>query len=204
MAERMRTLPDYLAPGLDIVFVGLNPGLTSVSAGHYFAMPRNRFWPAVNRSGLLRKRLDARNDRLALDQGIGFTDVVKRPSAGSSNLRADDFRRWAPCLRKKIERFQPRIVCFQGVTAYRSYLRYAEGAREQPELGLQSRVIGRSSVFLVPNPSPANAAYSLDTLVCWFRRLKQLRDRLTSPRLAACPQGGQHVKNGGLDTCDSG
>lgn len=200
----MKTLPDHLAPGLDIVFVGLNPGLTSVSAGHYFAMPRNRFWPAVNRSGLLRKPLDADNDRLALDQGIGFTDVVKRPSAGASSLRAADFRRWSPRLRRKIEHYQPRIVCFQGVTAYRNYLRYSEGAHEQPELGLQSRVIGRSSVFLVPNPSPANAAYSLDTLVCWFRRLKQLRDGLASRHVITFAQGQPHVPDGGPNTCDSG
>ena len=47
----MKTLPDYLAPGLDIIFVGINPGSYSAQVGHYFAGPRNRFWPAINRSG---------------------------------------------------------------------------------------------------------------------------------------------------------
>ena len=176
----MKTLPDYLAPGLDIVFVGLNPGLTSAQAGHYFAAPRNRFWPAINASGLLREPLDAGTDHRVLDQGMGLTDVVKRPSGGASDLRAADFRRWAPVLKEKLERLQPLIVCFHGATAYRSYLKYAEGVEERPELGIQTRTIGSSKVFMVPNPSPANAAFSLDTLVYWYRRLKDTRDELRS------------------------
>ena len=171
----MKTLPDYLAPGLDIVFVGLNPGLHSAREGHYFASPRNRFWSAVNRSGLLNGPLDAARDFQLVDQGIGLTDVVKRPSRGASDLRAADFRRWAPVLKTKLERFQPSIVCFHRVTAYRNYLRYADGVDHRPELGLQPRDIGRSRVFLVPNPSPANAVYSLEDLVAWYRRLKILR-----------------------------
>ncbi len=179
----MNTLPDYLAPGLDIVFVGLNPGLSSVEVGHYFAHSRNRFWPAVNRSGLLAEPLDANTDHRMLEQGIGFTDVVKRPSSGSSDLRAADFRQWVPVLKEKLERFQPLIVCFHGVTGYRNYLKYAEGVNERPQLGLQQRIIGVSKTFLVPNPSPANAAYSLDALICWYQKLKALRDELKAANI---------------------
>ncbi len=174
----METLPDYLQEGLDIVLVGLNPSLYSVEVGHYFATPRNRFWRAVNRSGLLAEPLDANTDYRMPEQGIGLTDVVKRPTRGASDLRAADYREWAPVLKAKLERFQPLIVCFHGAVAYRSYLRYAEGVRESSiELGLQPHTIGRSSVFLVPNPSPANAAYSLDVLVCWYEALRDLRDK---------------------------
>ena len=176
----MKTLPDYLAPGLDIVFVGLNPGLYSAQVGHYFASPRNRFWPAVNRSGILTEPLDAATDRKMLEQKMGFTDVVKRPSRGSSDLRADDFRAGAPALKGKLERMQPLIVCFQGVTSYRNYLKYAGGVEDRPALGLQTHTIGPSRVFLVPNPSPANAAFSLETLVWWYRRLGALREELSS------------------------
>ena len=52
-SDSMQTLPDLLAPNLLLVFVGLNPSEYSVREGHYFANPRNRFWPAFNRSGLL-------------------------------------------------------------------------------------------------------------------------------------------------------
>ena len=174
----MDSLPDYLRPGLDIVLIGLNPGLNSVKAGHYFAFARNRFWPAVNRSGLLPEKLDAESDHRMLEFGIGFTDVVKRPSSGSSDLRAADFREWAQVLREKLELYKPGIVAFHGVTAYRNYLRHAEGVTEKPELGLQDRTIGTSKVFLLPNPSPANAAYSLDDLTGWYVALRELRDRV--------------------------
>ena len=172
----MKTLPDYLAAGLDIVFVGINPGAHSAEVGHYFATPANRFWPAVNRSGLFPEPLTAQDDHRVLDFGIGLTDVVKRPSSSASRLRAADYRRWAPVLREKLERFMPSIVCFHGVTGYRGYLKYAEGVDTRPELGLQHRPIGVSKVFVVPNPSPANAVYSVDDLTAWYRRLKDLRD----------------------------
>ena len=88
----MKTLPDYLAPDLDIVFVGINPGAHSAEVGHYFATPANRFWPAVNRSGLFPEPLTAEDDHRALEFGVGFTDVVKRPSSSASKLRAADYR----------------------------------------------------------------------------------------------------------------
>ncbi len=174
----MKTLRDYLRPGLDIVFVGINPGSRSAQVGHYFAHPNNRFWPAINRSGLLTMPLDAETDDEMLDQGIGFTDVVKRPSNSASQLRAADYREWGPRLREKLERYRPLIVCFHGVTAYRNYLRYTEGIDIRSELGEQAETIGGSAVFVVPNPSPANAAYSVDDLVAWYQQLRDLRNLL--------------------------
>ena len=168
------TLPDYLREGLALVFVGLNPSLPSIRMGHYFANPRNRFWPALNRSGLAGRELGPEDDAGLLDDGIGFTDVVKRATAQGSGLRAADFRLWAPALREKLLKFQPRVANFHGVTAYKAYLRYAEGVRESPELGLQERAIGKTRVFVTPNPSPANAVYSLDDLAEWYRRLGRL------------------------------
>lgn len=172
MSRHMPTLPDYLATGLDLVFVGLNPGLTSVRQGRYFASPRNRFWKAANAAGIFNPPLDASTDDEALDQGIGFTDVVKRPSSGASDLRAADFREWAPVLRDKLTKYAPVVVCFHGSVAYRNYLKYAEGVELAPDLGPQEQPIGSSKVFLVPNPSPANAVYSMGDLVDWYSRLK--------------------------------
>ena len=168
----MKTLPDYLAHDLDIVFVGLNPGLSSVEAGHYFANKRNRFWPALNASGLLRVPVDSSTDHLLLNEGVGFTDVVKRPTRGSSDLRAADFRKWAPVLREKLDRYQPLVACFHGVTAFRNFLKYSGGGGEAVALGPQLLTIGKSATFVVPNPSPANAAYSHDDIVRWYRKLK--------------------------------
>ena len=174
--EELVTLPDYLEMGLDIVFVGLNPSLPSVAVGHYFANPRNRFWPAMNLSGLVDRELSPEQDGSLLADGIGFTDVVKRPTAMGSGLKAADFRQWSPVLKEKLLKYQPRIACFHGVTAYNAYLRYTEEVRENAELGLQVRTIADTRVFVTPNPSPANATYSLDDLAGWYRRLKRLRE----------------------------
>jgi len=114
---------------------------------------------------------DDSDDAGLLRHGIGFTDVVKRPTPQSSGLRAADFRQWAPLLRGKLLEHAPRLACFHGLMAYKAYLRYAEGERASPDLGLQPRGIGASRVFVAPNPSPANARYSLDDLAAWYDRL---------------------------------
>jgi len=176
--QDFETLTDYLRPGLDIVFVGLNPSSYSVRVGHYFANPRNRFWPALNRSGLVGEELGPERDSELGNYGIGFTDVVKRPTPQASGLRAADYRQWAPALKQKLEHFQPRIACFHGMTGYKAYLKYAEGASERPELGPQERTIGATRIYVIPNPSPANAQYSLDDLAEWYRRLAKYRDEL--------------------------
>ena len=178
MIAAQDTLPDYLRPGLDRVFVGINPGAYSARVGRYFATPQNRFWPAINLSGLVQSggKLGPQDDVRMDGFGIGFTDVVKRASNSASSLRADDFRRWAPVLKERLLRHQPLVVCFNGLMAYRGYVQYAEGVTEAPALGPQQRRIGASHVFVVPNPSPANAAYSLDTLASWYRRLGAYRD----------------------------
>lgn len=174
------TLTDYLAPGLEIVFVGLNPSTYSVRVGHYFANPRNRFWAALNRSGLVGEELSPERESELPKYKIGFTDVVKRPTPQASGLRAADYREWAPVLKRKLEHYQPLVACFHGMTGYKAYLKYGEGVEERPELGRQERTIGPTAIFVVPNPSPANAQYSLDDLVTWYRRLAEFRQEVLS------------------------
>lgn len=178
------TLPDYLRPGLAIVSIGLNPSLPSVRAGFYFANPRNRFWRALNGSELVPVELSpgtAAMEYLFNECGIGFTDVVKRATAGGAQLRAADYREWAPVLRDKLQAAGPVIAWFHGKQAFRHYLRYAEGLRPANiEWGEQPYFIGDSHIFVTPNPSPANAVYTLAALVEWYRQLEVLRVRLAA------------------------
>lgn len=172
---KMNTLPDYLRPGLRLVSVGLNPSLPSVEAGFYFANPRNRFWRALNRSGLLIEPVEPCVEAMGLlleREGIGFTDVVKRPTRGGAGLRAADYRRDVPELKRKLDRLQPIIAWFHGKQAYGLYLRYGEGlTAARSAWGAQDLRIGQSRVYVTPNPSPANAAYSLGDLTRWYRGL---------------------------------
>lgn len=168
------TLPDYLCNGLRLVCIGLNPSLPSVRAGFYFANPRNRFWRALQASEMLNETLEPCADAMNVllrQYRIGFTDVVKRPTAGAKDLRAADFRQWAPQLRQKLLQYQPGIAWFHGKLAYANYLRYGEAIRQEVDWGGQSHRIGCTRVFVTPNPSPANAAYSLDDLSAWYRQL---------------------------------
>lgn len=172
---KMKTLPDYLRTGLRIVSIGLNPSLPSVEAGFYFANPRNRFWRALNQSGLatgpLTPSVQAVETLFERD-GIGFTDVVKRPTRGGAELRAADYRRDVPQLKAKLERFKPAIAWFHGKQACGLYLRYGEGRSEvKAPWGAQTWRVGKSRVYVTPNPSPANAAYSLDDLTKWYGKL---------------------------------
>ena len=174
------TLPDYLRTGLDIVLIGINPSAYSVRVGHYFANPRNRFWAALSASGLVGGEVGPEDDAALLESGIGFTDLVKRATPQASGLNAADYRRDAPELKEKLTAAGPMIACFHGLIAYRAYLRYAEGIPNAGniDLGRQDRCIGSSRVFVLPNPSPANARYSLADLTGWYRKLGEWREEL--------------------------
>ncbi|TCK17250.1 G/U mismatch-specific uracil-DNA glycosylase [Thiogranum longum] len=167
----MKTLPDFVAPGLRILSVGLNPSLPSVEAGFPFANPRNRFWKALNASKLvsapLKPGVDAMQQLLE-GEGIGFTDVVKRPTRGAADLRAADYRQGAPRLLALIESLEPRWAWFHGKLAWQHFLRHADIEGDDEGWGQQSFAIGSSQVFVTPNPSPANAAFSLDDLIAHY------------------------------------
>jgi double-stranded uracil-DNA glycosylase len=176
----MPTLPDYLGSGLELVFVGINPGLYSARQGHYFARSTNRFWPAFTasklsvrvRGGLSVDVLRPEHDAALPGFGIGFTDVVKRASGNAAELDPSDFERWAPRLLQKLRRSAPRVACFHGLTAYRPFLALALGVdRRALALGPQPEIVGATRLFVVPNPSPANAHFTLADQTTWYDRL---------------------------------
>ena len=168
----MKTLPDYLQPGLDIIFVGINPGFHSAEVGHYFATGRNRFWPAFNAAEMTPVPLGPETDDQVLRYGIGFTDVVKRPTRSMSELKAAEFNEGAEVLLKKMLGFQPRLVCFNGISGYNNFLRYTEGVPGKSVPGLQERRIGHAKVFVLPSTSPANAGVPLVEIVRWMKELR--------------------------------
>lgn len=160
----MRTLPDCLGPGLRIVAVGLNPSPRSAALGYYFAHPRNRFWPAFNASRLVRAPLApsaAAMQTLRARERIGFTDVVKRVTPSGAHLRAADFRAGAGMLADKLRVAAPGLVWFQGKVAFAAFCRYVLGRRGPFAWGAQDFAFAGIPLYVTPNPSPANAAWSL-------------------------------------------
>lgn len=177
------SLPDLLEPGLDVVFVGINPSLYSVAQGHYFARRTNRFWPAFSRSVLsLRARqalgvetLLPEHDRLLPACGFGFTDAVKRASARATDISPQEFAAGIAALVEKLEHHAPRFACFHGIMAFRPLYRTLTRSKDEPVLGLQDLAIGTTQLFLAPNPSPANAHF---TPADQTRFYDELADRL--------------------------
>lgn len=186
-----RTLPELLAPELDIVFVGINPSLYAVARGHYFARPQNRFWPAFSRSRIsetMRSEvgvslLRPEHDVLLPHFGFGLTDLVRRPTAQAGHLKPSEFRDSAPDLRERLLKVRPKLICFHGMMSYRPFLKHAMGLDDRGiELGAQPHLFANAPLWVVPNPSPANASYSLSDLIGWYDRL---HDSLASPAPAA-------------------
>lgn len=179
----MKTLPDYLRSHLDIVLIGLNPSPISVNAGYYYANPRNRFWAALNGSRLIGETLQPGEPamrRMFNDYAIGFTDIVKRPTPMGNELRAVDFRKGAAELKQKLLDCQPWIAWFNGIINFSHYLRYAESMKIPINCGAQDYVLGKTRFFVTPNPSPANASYSLADLIGHYNALADFRSGLRS------------------------
>jgi len=104
--------------------------------------------------------------------GIGFTDVVKRPSANAADLKASDFEKWVPRLLERLQRYSPRVACFHGLTAYRPFLKLALRCADRlAVLGPQPEVVGATRLYVVPNPSPANAHFTLTEQTAWYDRV---------------------------------
>lgn len=168
-------LPDYLAPRLDIIFVGLNPGEYSDRVGHYFARKQNLFWTALYRSGLVAEPLTPDEARRLLEYGYGLTDIVKRATANISLVSNGEFIRGGRALRRKLEPLSPRLICFVGLAGYR--LAFDRQAR----LGAQDARWGSAYIFIVPSTSPRNAFYRND-IVTWFKHLRKYRDQVKGRR----------------------
>lgn len=157
-----------IAPGLVVLFCGINPGLYSGATGHHFARPGNRFWPALHAAGFTPRRLHPSEQALLLQYGCGITNLVNRTTATAEALAPEEFVAGRRRLAAKVRRYRPRIVAFLGVGAYC----HAFGLpRAAP--GAQAERLAGARVWLLPNPSGLNANYQLPALVRLFRQLKE-------------------------------
>lgn len=160
-------LPDYLRPGLKIVFVGFNPGERSARVGHYYAGRGNQFWNFLFESGMLPVKLDWETDRRALEFGIGMTDLVKRWSKSSSELRAREYREGIGGLIDRLQRAAPRarVLAFNGKGAYEKFCGHSV------RLGWQREPIAGARVFVLPSTSGRNGSLTRTEKLEYFRRL---------------------------------
>src|SRR5205807_9453792 len=133
---RGKSLPDYLASGLKLIFIGITPGQYSAQVGHYYARPGNLCWWALSNSGLVPRTLGPENDAELLNYGIGLTDVVKRPTHSSGELRQDEFDGGAKRTVITLEEYQPKVACFVGLLGATAFLgRHVKAGVLREEIG---------------------------------------------------------------------
>lgn len=163
-----KTVPDIIAPGLEVLFVGINPGLYSGAVGHHFARPGNRFWPTLYRAGFTDRLLSPFEERDLLQFGYGITNFVPRATATADELSPQELIAGVKRIAAKVRRFKPRRVAILGVQAYRLGF-----ARPKAVAGRQPDKIGEAEVWVLPNPSGLNAHYQLDDLARMFKEMKR-------------------------------
>jgi TDG/mug DNA glycosylase family protein len=161
-------VPDVLAPGLQAVFCGINPGRRSAAAGAHFANPRNDFWRLLHEAGFTPRLLEPGEQHELLGYGFGLTNAALRTTKGSSDLRSADFAGAAERLERIARELRPRVIAFVGKAAYQGPF------GERPELGLQERRLGATQLYVLPSTSPANAAVPYAERLRWFRALRAL------------------------------
>lgn len=161
-------LPDILAPGLDVVFCGINPGMSAAIAGHHFMGRGNRFWKTLHLAGFTPTLVNAVDDRDILKYRCGLTAVVERPTVRADELQRDEFVRAADTLREKIEQCRPQYLAFLGKPAYQVI-----SGKARLEWGPQAASFGGARVWLLPNPSGLNRGFGLEDLVRAYGELRQ-------------------------------
>uniref|UniRef100_H3CBP7 G/T mismatch-specific thymine DNA glycosylase n=1 Tax=Tetraodon nigroviridis TaxID=99883 RepID=H3CBP7_TETNG len=178
-----RTLPDVIAPNLDILIIGINPGLLSAYKGHHYPNPGNHFWKCLFLSGFTEKQLNYSHDQsLPEIYGIGFTNMVERTTPGSKDLSNKEIREGGRQLLAKLQKYRPLIAAFNGKGIYEIFCRETFGVKAKNlEFGLQPyRVPETQTVcYLMPSSSPRCAQFPrAQDKVHFYIKLKELRDQM--------------------------
>src|SRR3954468_3943994 len=115
-------LTDRIRRELQVLFVGINPGVRSAVTGHHFAGFSNRFWKLLREAKLVPEAITYEDDRRLLEWQMGVTNLIARPSPGIDDLRPAEYAGGWKILSRKIRRYRPAVVALVGVTLYRAIL----------------------------------------------------------------------------------
>ncbi|EHJ4102099.1 TPA: G/U mismatch-specific DNA glycosylase [Escherichia fergusonii] len=158
---------DILAPGLRVVFCGINPGLSSAEKGFPFAHPANRFWKVIHQAGFTDRQLKPQEAQLLLDYRCGVTKLVDRPTVQANEVTKLELHAGGRKLIEKIEDYQPQALAILGKQAYEQGF-----SQRGTQWGKQTHTIGATQIWGLPNPSGLSRV-SLEKLVEAYRELDQ-------------------------------
>ncbi|GGD23811.1 G/U mismatch-specific DNA glycosylase [Franconibacter pulveris 1160] len=160
-------ITDIIAPGLRVVFCGINPGKSSAHTGYHFAHPGNRFWKVIHQAGFTERQLKPEEEHELLDTRCGITMLVERPTVQASEVEKQELHEGGRLLVKKIEQYQPQALAVLGKKAFEQAF-----SQRGVKWGKQNITIGETQVWVLPNPSGLNRA-SLEKLVESYRELDE-------------------------------
>lgn len=169
LASTGKTVADVIAPDLQVLFCGINPGLYSSYTGHHFARPGNRFWPALFAAGFTPRLFRPDEERELLPLGYGVTNLVARATASAADVSAAELFAGGRGLEEKVAAYRPRVVAVLGIDAYRQAFR-----RPGAVLGQQDEGLGPGRLWVLPNPSGLNAHYTPAVLAEVFRKFREM------------------------------
>ena len=178
LAARGKSVPDVIAPGLKVLFCGINPGLYTAAVGHHFGRPGNRFWPSLHQAGFTPRQFSPFEEEELLSYGFGIVNIVEHATARADELTAEELARGGAVLEDKVRTFKPLFSAILGFGAYRLAFN-----RPKALPGLQPEKLGGiSSAWVLPNPSGLNANYQMKDLVRMLKELKAAVDKEFGPQ----------------------
>ena len=173
-AAALPKLRDRIRPGVQVLFVGINPGVRSALTGHHFAGFSNRFWKLLFESRLVQEPVTYEDDDRLPEWGYGITNIVARATPGIDTLRPDEYVGGRERLLAKVGKYRPRVVALVGVTVFRAMFPEHKGP---VALGLQRQMLGDSALFVLPNPSGRNANFSYAEMLAAYKNLRAYSKR---------------------------
>ena len=164
-------IPDIVAPGLDALFVGFNPGTRSGALGHNYAGRGNQFWRLLAEAGLTPRLLRPEEDHRLLEFGLGSTNLVARTTPSAADLSRAELRGGVPRLRALVAEVRPRVVAYTGKGVY-----LAAADRDRAEWGVQpTSLFGGPIDIVLPSPSGL-ARLPFEEKLRWFREVRRVID----------------------------
>lgn len=149
MGTSVLTLADVWPESTEAMIVGLNPAPPSVEAGHYYqGRAGQRQLHRLADAGLFSlPDSSTQFEAPAVSAGVGFTDIVKRPTRGETEVNRHELEYGMARLKKRLaEREVGLIIC-----VFRHPVKALLGDAGMP--GLQkTRTSWGAQVFRMPGP----------------------------------------------------
>ncbi|MDR3566873.1 MAG: G/U mismatch-specific DNA glycosylase [Syntrophobacteraceae bacterium] len=174
---KAKTVSDLIAPGLKVLFCGINPGLYTAATGRHFARPGNRFWPALYHAGFTPRLFSPFEEENLLRYGCGIVNLVQRATARADEPGAEELAVGGRALAQKVLVFKPRFCAVPGLGAYRRAFLQPEAS---PGPG-REEIAGISTARVLPGPSGINANYPMKELVRLLIELREATEKSDTP-----------------------